>query len=140
MKVLITIAGIGILGALIMPIAPVAGGILISFCIFLLVVAIAGHSYGVEKKKWLEEEQEARRAQAEAQPVPPPADGSPATATPGIGIGNDPEVPTAPAWMRKPAEMANERPEVGEWDSVKYCTPVAVSHSGNKGLELEINE
>jgi len=133
MKVLITFAGIGVLGALIMPIAPVAGGILISFSCFLLAVAISGHNYYTVKKKWREEEQEARRAQAEAQPVPPPGAGSPVTATPGSGTGNDTEVPMHRAWTRTPSGIGNT-------DDVSYSTEVAIQAPGGKGLELEINE
>jgi hypothetical protein len=134
MKVLITIAGIGILGALIMPIAPVAGGILISFCIFLLVVAIAGHSYGVEKKKWEQEEQEARRAQH----VPPPADGSPVTASPGSGTGNDPLFTITPAH-----ELTNDG--TATTGKVEYCEGAAhkLASLGRRkagAVEFEINE
>jgi hypothetical protein len=134
MKVLITFAGIGVLGALIMPIAPVAGGILISFCIFLLVVAIAGHSYGVEKKKWEQEEQEARRA----QPVPPPADGSPVTASPGSGIGNNALFTITPS-----PELANDGTTTT--GKVEYCEGAAdklaaMGRRKTEELELEINE
>jgi hypothetical protein len=134
MKVILTLSVIGVFGAGIMHFAPVAGGILISLCIFLLVVAIAGHSYGVEKKKWLEEEQEARRA----QPVPPPADGSPATATPGSGTGNNPLFTITPAH-----ELTNDG--TATTGKVEY-SPGAAHKLASLGrrkaeeLELEINE
>jgi hypothetical protein len=134
MKVILTLSVIGVFGAGIMHFAPVAGGIVISLCIFLLVVAIAGHSYGVEKKKWEQEEQEARRA----QPVPPPADGSPVTASPGSGTGNNALFTITPS-----PELTNDGTTTT--GKVEYCEGAAhklaaLSRCKAGELELEINE
>ena len=130
MKVIITIAGVFILALIVTPVAPGFGFGLIGLGGIALLSLVWGHQYGIEKKKWLEEE--ALRAEIRAS-VPPPADTSPATPPHGIGSGNAEEVPTQPAWKRTPEGEANA-------DRVEYCTPVAFQAPGRARLELEINE